>query len=472
MPIVIQRRRDPSGYEMLGQGMQQAVDRYIQGGLQMAQQQDANARAMASLGIAGAQLQRQAREDARMQQKEAARAKVAEALPGISLEGKGALQQLMPYMVDAPDIVGPMMNQIQAQRNFERQMAAQNAAQARQERMMNKPQLIQSTDQYGRPAYMQYFPDGRIVPLQMPGQAGAASPQVDASLRAELGQPTPALPSLGGEATSQPVPQAGALQEETQAPSRDALVAQGLGLTTAPAMATTRAGVQTGVPQSQALTPGTVLGPDDQPAQVPAGIPWGKQEKRMIGGKEYYGQPAGRYFKVGGEVPASALERKAEQELKKEELRGGQKQRGAEVVLKNIEEARKLAQQGSMFGIVPNIGLGSYMNWVPGTAGHDLERALETIKANIGFDKLQEMRAASPTGGALGAVSDFENKLLQSTLSNLATSQSPEAFMRNLSEVERVYNEIVHGPGAAVQQPAQRGGVNVIRYDAQGRRIQ
>lgn len=439
MPVVIQRRREPSGYELLGQGMQQAVDRYLQGGVAMAQQADANARAMASLGMTSAQLQRQAREDARMAQKEAARAKVAEALPNISLEGKGALQQLMPFMVDAPDIVGPMMNQIQAQRNFERQMAAQAAAQSRQERMMNKPQLIQSTDEFGRPAYMQYFPDGRIVPIQMQSQQPQMQPQ----------QPMPAP-------TPQPMPAQGALQDETMPPpSPQAMVAEKLGLPVAPP-------AQQGTPQ---LKTGGVYDASGNPVNVPAGIPWSAPKEVTLGNQKYsvqYNEKAG-LFKVLGVSAPSALERKAEQELKKEELRGGQKERAAGIVLKNIQEARKLAEQGSIFGTIPSTGVGSYLNWVPGTAGSDLERTLETIKANIGFDKLQEMRAASPTGGALGAVSDFENKLLQSTLSNLATSQSKEQFMRNLAEVERVYSEIVHGPSGGVGVPALPQGFRMVQ---------
>ena len=49
--------------------------------------------------------------------------------------------------------------------------------------------------------------------------------------------------------------------------------------------------------------------------------------------------------------------------------------------------------------------LGSATSWAPGTPAYDLGNTLSTIKANIGFDKLREMRDNSPTGGALGQVS-------------------------------------------------------------------
>ena len=108
---------------------------------------------------------------------------------------------------------------------------------------------------------------------------------------------------------------------------------------------------------------------------------------------------------------------------------------------------------GNAYGVLPNTGMGSLLNWIPGTTGKDLETTLDTIKANVGFDKLQQMRANSPTGAALGSVSDFENKMLQSVIASLATSQSKEQFLTNLQRVEDTYNMIVHGPNYRGQQP-------------------
>jgi hypothetical protein len=45
------------------------------------------------------------------------------------------------------------------------------------------------------------------------------------------------------------------------------------------------------------------------------------------------------------------------------------------------------------------------------------------------------MRAASPTGGALGNVSDFEDKMLQSVIAPLATYTSPELARKGLIRV-------------------------------------
>ncbi len=95
---------------------------------------------------------------------------------------------------------------------------------------------------------------------------------------------------------------------------------------------------------------------------------------------------------------------------------------------------------------VPATGLRGFIaSSVPGTPQYDVAQTLETVKANLGFDKLQAMRAASPTGAALGPVSDFENKLLQSVMGNLEQGQSHGQFKWNLARVRRIYEGIMTG---------------------------
>ena len=90
---------------------------------------------------------------------------------------------------------------------------------------------------------------------------------------------------------------------------------------------------------------------------------------------------------------------------------------------------------------------GKIMSGIGGTEANDLRTMLDTVRANVGFDKLQSMREASPTGGALGNVSNQENLLLQSVLSNVEQSQSPEQLKRNLLRLRESYLDIVHGIG-------------------------
>lgn len=84
-------------------------------------------------------------------------------------------------------------------------------------------------------------------------------------------------------------------------------------------------------------------------------------------------------------------------------------------------------------------GLGSYLSVVPLTEAKDLSKRLTTIKANLGFDRLQQMRDASPTGGALGQVAVQELVALQSTLASLDQDQSPRQLKEALDKIELHY---------------------------------
>jgi hypothetical protein len=100
------------------------------------------------------------------------------------------------------------------------------------------------------------------------------------------------------------------------------------------------------------------------------------------------------------------------------------------VVSQDIDRAVRLA------GSIPSTGLWSLLNAVPGTPQGDLAGLLDTIEANVGFDALQEMRNNSPTGGALGSVTERELSLLAATVGSLRQSQSKEQFTFNLKRLK------------------------------------
>ena len=94
---------------------------------------------------------------------------------------------------------------------------------------------------------------------------------------------------------------------------------------------------------------------------------------------------------------------------------------------------------------------------VPGTEGADLQKNLDTVKANLGFDRLQQMRDASKTGGALGSVAVKELEALQSSVSSLDRVQSPDSLRDSLKDIEYYYSrwrKAVNGedPGPAVRE--------------------
>lgn len=76
----------------------------------------------------------------------------------------------------------------------------------------------------------------------------------------------------------------------------------------------------------------------------------------------------------------------------------------------------------------------------------NLATLLDPIRANVAFDRLQQMREASKTGGALGNVSNIELAQLQASAGSLAQRASPEILVKNLMKIEEVYTKILNDP--------------------------
>lgn len=113
-------------------------------------------------------------------------------------------------------------------------------------------------------------------------------------------------------------------------------------------------------------------------------------------------------------------------------LMKGQVQK-ADLIISKVDQA--LAKIGPS-----STGWGAKMfGNVPATKAKSLRSDIETIKANLGFQQLQDMRASSPTGGALGQVSDREISLLTSALASLDPELDEEKLQSNLNEVKLHY---------------------------------
>lgn len=80
-------------------------------------------------------------------------------------------------------------------------------------------------------------------------------------------------------------------------------------------------------------------------------------------------------------------------------------------------------------------GLSGKFPDIPGSEAASLRARIETLKAKTGFGELQSMRSLSPTGGALGGVSEQENKYLQNSVSSLDTNQGLNAFKDSLKRL-------------------------------------
>lgn len=99
-----------------------------------------------------------------------------------------------------------------------------------------------------------------------------------------------------------------------------------------------------------------------------------------------------------------------------------------------------------------NTGWGSMLAAFPATSARDLQATITTIKGNIGFDRLQRMRAESPTGGALGQVAVQELEALQSTIASLDQAQSTDQFKTQMQTVLQQYHSWTRAWGEAIMK--------------------
>lgn len=102
-----------------------------------------------------------------------------------------------------------------------------------------------------------------------------------------------------------------------------------------------------------------------------------------------------------------------------------------------IQSIRDKIDNGGMFDL-PEVGvIGSRLSGINQEAT-DVKNSLATLQSIVSFDRLQAMREASPTGGALGAVSERELALLQSSLGALSQDSSPEQLRQTLDFIDGV----------------------------------
>ncbi len=152
------------------------------------------------------------------------------------------------------------------------------------------------------------------------------------------------------------------------------------------------------------------------------------------------GSPAAREIEAGQNAAAQA---------------GTNQATSANVVLQDINRIRDRVANAPWYS--PGVGMGAgIMRRLEGTTATDVGALTETVKANIGFDRLQQMRDASPTGGALGQVTERELATLQAVLGSLDQSQSEEQFLQNLDRLGTIYQGIVE-KAAAYPNAAQFG---------------
>ncbi len=132
-------------------------------------------------------------------------------------------------------------------------------------------------------------------------------------------------------------------------------------------------------------------------------------------------------------IRRDTAEEKKQEKVEKQQQAADMAIGAADRVINEVKQAR---DKVSGF----TAGAGALLSVVPLTEAKDLSKRLTTIKANLGFDRLQQMRDASPTGGALGQVAVQELIALQSTIASLDQDQSPAQLKEALNKIEFHYS--------------------------------
>lgn len=153
------------------------------------------------------------------------------------------------------------------------------------------------------------------------------------------------------------------------------------------------------------------------------------------------------------EAKRSAAETKVEAVKQKEEAA----KNTAIAQTQFIDEQTKLAADQAAKAFEGRMGqVGAWIS--PTGDSANLRRTLDTIKANVGFGELMRMKRESPTGGALGSVSERELMLLNATMGDLDAIQSDEELLRVLNQVRDVFSRISKDSGGEGLEPLSMGG--------------
>lgn len=110
---------------------------------------------------------------------------------------------------------------------------------------------------------------------------------------------------------------------------------------------------------------------------------------------------------------------------------------GAEESARIVKEAIAKAKE---FVSPTSTGFGSLLSKIPTTDARALEGQINVIKANLGFDRLRQMREESKTGGALGSIAVKELERLEAAVATLDTGLKGQQLVDALNAVSTHYD--------------------------------
>ena len=139
-----------------------------------------------------------------------------------------------------------------------------------------------------------------------------------------------------------------------------------------------------------------------------------------------------RYEPVAG-GPADTTQNEAE--------RANRQQTQTDIITTAAGEARKLANEWFTTGTPGRLAAN-----LSESDAAELRRQTAVLTSNATIENLNQMRQQSPTGGALGNVTEKEGAMLAAASGALDPNAGREAYMKALDNYERTLLRVVHGP--------------------------
>lgn len=158
-------------------------------------------------------------------------------------------------------------------------------------------------------------------------------------------------------------------------------------------------------------------------------------------------------------IPGSPQALEAEQAKRSQATRSGGKETAGNTIMTAAQRARDAMTADGL----PATGLlGKIASISPSTNAAEVRRQIGVLKSSATIETLGAMRAASPTGGALGSVTEKEGEMLAAKAGAL-DPDSPN-FSRDLDDYERTLLETIHGPevGKAIFNQSRKKGPAVV----------
>lgn len=156
-------------------------------------------------------------------------------------------------------------------------------------------------------------------------------------------------------------------------------------------------------------------------------------------------------------VPGSPAAQAIKEAEEKAALAQANEERAGGTVIQDIGRALQILNNSSSWAT----GRGAMLSKLdPESDASTLQGLYDSVLGNVGFDYLQSMREASPTGGALGAVNSTELAFLQGVLGRLDITSRRDVQIDNLKRINNIYLDKIHGTPEQIMAAYNAGNIN------------